>query len=136
METIFGQPSFTLSNDSVSLALTKLGGQMAPVQFKLKGRQIQPFSIAPWWNEKESLPPILKALRGDFFCMPFGGGNGELYNGEDHPLHGEAANGSWVLIDELDSPARSLMHLRLKATVRSALIDKIIELRKGHAAIY
>ena len=47
----FGQMAFSLQNDDVELAVTELGGHLAPVTFTLDGgRQIEPFSIAPWWN--------------------------------------------------------------------------------------
>ncbi len=135
MDTIFGQPSFSLLNDSVSISLTKLGGHLAPVQFTLGKKKVQPFSIAPWWAEKNPLPPVLKPLRGDFFCMPFGD-NQPQYLDEKHPAHGETATGQWILVDEMNSPARSLLHLGMKVSARPARVDKIIELRKGQPAIY
>ena len=49
----FGQMAFSLQNDNVELAVTESGGHMAPVTFTVDGRrQIQPFSIAPWWKKK------------------------------------------------------------------------------------
>ena len=59
-------------------------------------RKLQPYSVAPWAEERAdpSLPPILKALRGDFFCLPFGG-NATPFRGEKHPVHGETANARW-----------------------------------------
>ncbi len=40
--------------------------------------------------------PVLNTLRGDFFCMPFGG-NSEAVNGESHPPHGEIAGNDWEI---------------------------------------
>ena len=56
---------------------------MAPATFNLPGgRTVQPFAVAPWAGEKidAGLPPLLHALRGDFFCAPFGG-NGVAWRG-------------------------------------------------------
>jgi hypothetical protein len=67
---------------------------MGPVEFRVGDRWVQPYAIAPWANEPgiESLPPILQALRGDFFCMPFG------ETGQDGvPIHGKCANEVWTL---------------------------------------
>ena len=45
---IYGQPSFVLENELVSLAVTKLGGHMAPVVFgAANDRQICPYYISP-----------------------------------------------------------------------------------------
>ena len=35
-----------------------------------------------------SQPPVIRVLRGDFFCMPFGGNEGS-FRGERHLVHGE-----------------------------------------------
>src|SRR5207249_1604720 len=74
----------------------------AAVVFDRRGRKIAPLSVAPWATEKldKSTPPIIRILRGDFFCMPFGG-NKTPYRGrgriERHPIHGETANANWTL---------------------------------------
>ena len=49
---VFGQPSWTLESGSVTASLTQTGGHLAPVAFHLGRKTVQPFSIAPWWNEK------------------------------------------------------------------------------------
>ena len=76
IKTIASQPSWVIRNDSVELAITQLGGHLAPVTFfSGSGKEIQPYWIAPWANEKKKFPAeaaVLKPLRGDFFCMPFG----------------------------------------------------------------
>src|ERR1051326_187652 len=73
--TIHGQPSWAFRSSHVHAHLTKLGGHLGPVGFRLDHRLVFPFSVAPWAEEKgaDELIPLLGALRGDFFCAPFGG---------------------------------------------------------------
>ena len=72
--TILGQPSWRIRSETVEAYVTRLGGQLAPVTFDRRGRRIQPYAVAPWVTEKldKSTSGIIRALRGDFFCMPFG----------------------------------------------------------------
>src|ERR1035438_6283390 len=74
-QIIHGQPSWRLASSSVEAFVTELGGHLGPITFDRKGRKLQPYSVAPWAEEETdpSLPSIIKALRGDFFCLPFGG---------------------------------------------------------------
>lgn len=55
--------------------LQSLGGMLGPVTFKLAGdRPFQPLQVAPWATEPQSaaLPGILRRLRGEWPCVPFG----------------------------------------------------------------
>src|ERR1019366_3890304 len=74
-QIIHGQPSWRLASSSVEAFVTEAGGHLGPITFDRKGRKLQPYSVAPWAEEETdpSLPSIIKALRGDFFCLPFGG---------------------------------------------------------------
>ena len=80
--TVHGQPSWSLKSAQVEVHLTKLGGHLGPVIFHLGDKPVAPFSIAPWAEEKlaPGTPALLQALRGDFFCAPFGG-NGTPWKG-------------------------------------------------------
>ena len=87
-KTIFGERSWVIGNDQVELAVTMRGGHMAPVTF-FRGAEapVQPYYISPWQGTRTRTGvAVLDMLRGDFFCMPFGGG--EPYRGENHPAHG------------------------------------------------
>jgi hypothetical protein len=134
---IFGQPSWKFSSNRTDAAITRLGGQLAPVNFQLGGRTVSPFSIAPWAEESlpTDTPALLKALRGDFFCAPFGG-NETSYRGENHPLHGEPASCDWSFVSLNRSPARTTIHLALKTNVREGTIDKWIQLRADETNLY
>jgi hypothetical protein len=132
----FGHMAFALQNDVVELAVTELGGHMAPVTFTVDGqRQIQPFSIAPWWNENTAEAPILQVLRGDFFCMPFGANN-DLYEGERYLPHGQTANCHWSHVETVSKGNKSTLHLQLNIAAEQGKVDKVIEIRKGHTAVY
>lgn len=58
-----------------ALTVQRLGAQLAPLTFVLPdGRQVSPLHIAPWAAEPESgqLPGILRRMRGEWPCVPFG----------------------------------------------------------------
>ncbi|PZV36577.1 hypothetical protein [Mesorhizobium kowhaii] len=58
-----------------ALTVQRLGAMLAPVTFLLAdGRKVSPMHIAPWSNEPgaEALPGILRRLRGEWPCVPFG----------------------------------------------------------------
>ncbi len=127
--TIHGQPSYLVANDSVGVWMSALGGQTAPVTFRLDGREVRPFHVAPWADEELSDElPILRALRGDFFCMPFGA-NAEPFGDEIYPLHGETANEAWT-------PTTREGEFVLRTRVRPGRVVKQIALQPGHTAMY
>ena len=134
---ICGQPSWRLASTVVEAFVTEMGGQLGPVTFDRKGRKLQPYSVAPWAEEQTdpSLPPIIKALRGDFFCLPFGG-NATPFGGEKHPVHGETANARWQFRSLETSEGRTCLHLSLKTKVRPGQVDKRIWLVDGQNTVY
>lgn len=136
-QVIHGQPSWRLVSNEVEAFVTELGGQLGPVTFERNDQQIKPYSLAHWTQEsfEPPLPPILQVLRGDFFCMPFGG-NDKPYRGEKHPVHGETANARWHLESLENGNGRSRLHLSLKTKVRAGRVDKKISLVDGHNALY
>ena len=128
-----GQSSWRVATSKVEAFVTQTGGQLGPVSFRLGDKIVQPFSIAPWAEEKSTppLPPILKALRGDFFCLPFGA-NAIRFKGEQHPLHGETANARWRWASARDGE----LHLRLDLKTRPGRVDKYISLRPNETTVY
>jgi hypothetical protein len=137
LHPVHGQPSWTFRSSHVHASLTKLGGHLAPVAFRIDHRLVSPFAIAPWAEEKvaSDTPALLRALRGDFFCAPFGG-NGTEWRGERHPPHGETANANWRLKRFIRGTDRVTLHATLKLKVRAGVADKFITLVDGHTAIY
>lgn len=138
LHIVHGQPSWSFRSSHVHANLTRLGGHLAPVAFRLDHRLVSPFAIAPWAEEKlaPDTPALLKALRGDFFCAPFGG-NGTAWRGEQHPPHGESANAPWRLQSfEKTAEGRTTLHASLATKVRAGTVDKFLTLIDGHTAVY
>lgn len=128
-EKIFGQPCWRLESDRVEAFVTQTGAHLGPVTFNLADRKVQPFHIAPWHSEmlEKGTPRIIEALRGDFFCMPFGG-NDTHYGDEVHPIHGETANSQWTLV----SPGV----FELRTLIRPTLVRREIQIRSGETTVY
>ena len=134
---VHSQLSWRLCNKEVEAYVTELGGHLGPVTFQLKGKPAQPFSVAPWVDEPvdPALPPLLQVLRGDFFCLPFGG-NAAPYRGEQHPPHGETANRKWSFESFETQGRRTSLSLRLRTKARPGRVDKTIVLVEGHTAVH
>jgi hypothetical protein len=131
------QPSWVLKNDTVELALTKLGGHMAPVMFATNRKTpIQPYYINPWHGEvKKTGVPVLDPLRGDFFCLPFGG-NGTPINGEEHTPHGDTATRTWSLVSMGKEGKVTSLVAKLATKVRKGKVVKTLSLIDGHNVVY
>jgi len=134
-KVIFGQPSWSVRSSSVEAFVTETGGHLAPVVFDRARRRIQPYSVSPWCEEKVDTIPLLKVLRGDFFCLPFGG-NSNPFRGERHPVHGETANRRWRFESVERAKGRATLHLSMRTTVRRGRVDKRITVLDGHNAVY
>jgi len=138
VEVIDSQPSWILESPQVRLAVTQRGGHMAPVTFlRDTGLPVQPYHVSPWQNERRAdLPaPVLGSLRGDWFCLPFGG-NGAEFRGERHPPHGEAAGSPWRFVEATRAGAKTSLVLAFEPTVRAGRIVKELSLVDGHNAVY
>ncbi len=136
-KNVHKQPSFQFKSSTVEAYVTEQGGHLAPVIYDRADRKIQPFSIAPWAEEKvdPALPEILKVLRGDFFCLPFGG-NDQPFKGEKFPIHGETANNKWNFESLDEDGGRTTLHLSMDSRMRKGRVDKRITLIDGHNAVY
>jgi hypothetical protein len=134
---MFGQPSWRIATRDVEAWLTRTGGHLAPVRFRLPGRTVTPYQLAPWCSERvdRALPPILRVLRGDFFCLPFGA-NAKPHQGEHHPLHGETANANWQCLRLERGNDGVTLHCRLQSHARRGSILKTINLKTGQTALY
>ena len=137
VKSVAGQPSWVIGSTTTQACITRVGGHLGPVTFTLAGKKIAPLSVAPWATEKlpKSAPNLMRVLRGDFFCMPFGG-NARAYRGEVYPAHGETAHNAWTLENYLRTEGGTSIHLSLKTKIRKAQVDKIVTLRDGHTAVY
>ncbi len=136
--TIHSQPSFVMSTEQVEVAVTKLGGHMAPVTFFRDSAQpVRPYHISPWQDEKPSkMPaPVLVTLRGDFFCLPFGG-NSEAVSGEKHPPHGEIVGDPWRLSSSRKVGDVTTLTLSIETRVRPGRVSKELSLVEGQNVVY
>jgi hypothetical protein len=134
---VFGQPSWTLESGMVTASVTQTGGHLAPVAFHFAKKTVQPFSIAPWWDEKvdADVPTIVKILRGDFFCMPFGG-NALPYRGVSHQVHGDTANLRWKPLGFTKSDEEVTLRLDMDLKAFSGHVEKRVTLVPGQTVVY
>ncbi|MEM7442345.1 MAG: hypothetical protein AAF414_03325 [Pseudomonadota bacterium] len=107
-----------------SLTVQRLGAMMAPIKFNLDdGRQVSPMQIAPWAGEPgtEQLPGILRRLRGEWPCVPFGytvppDGFSDAWSSVSHAAepdeepHGHCSNNDWEWVEW----RRGALHLALE----------------------
>ena len=137
-KTVLGQPSWKITSPRIEAYVAEAGGHLGPVTFDRKGRKIMPYAIAPWAKEKigRENPQIIRTLRGDFFCLPFGG-NTTPWRGEKHPVHGETANAKWSVVSSgKTDDGMTELNLRLKTRIRPGVVDKQILLAGDHDAVY
>lgn len=126
MQHVHGEASHHLSTPELDLFVTARGGHMAPVVFHLDGCDVSPYSVSPWQPaDFPTQPDLLAVLRGDFFCLPFGG---QLHG----PPHGDPANAEWLIAS---ISGRSIT-MRQKTSDTGAVVEKILSTRADHHAVY
>ncbi len=139
LRTVASQPSWVLENSNIELALTRLGGHMAPVTFlRDTPHPVRPYHVSPWQGEKHDYPvPVLVPLRGDFFCLPFGG-NDVAVNGEKHPPHGETAGSEWRLASRTRGKEGRVATLAtvMETKVRRGRVTKELSIVEGENVVY
>lgn len=137
VRTIHGAPSWRIANDVVEAWLTREGGHLGPVKFKTQHGDIQPFSLSPWLPREVPAkdPRVLRNLRGDFFCLPFGLGV-DSWRGEKHPLHGETSGRLWRLAHFNQSCDVTELTARMRTRARTGVITKRVRLRAGQPVLY
>ncbi len=138
LRTVHSQPSFVIATKEVELTVTKLGGNMGPVTFFRDSAQpVQPYYVSPWQDEKPvKMPaPVLVTIRGDFFCIPFGG-NSDVVAGEKHPPHGEVASDSWKFVGTKKAGDVTTLTLAMDTKVRKGRVTKELSLVVGQNVVY
>jgi hypothetical protein len=138
LRTIHSQPSFVFGNDQVEVAVTEIGGHAAPVTFyRRTDKPVQPYYISPWQDENHAqMPaPVLVPLRGDFFCLPFGG-NTDAAGGEKHPPHGEIVGNKWTSAGVKKSGKVTTFTLAVETKVRPGRVTKELSLVDGQNVVY
>lgn len=106
-----GDSTRRVSTAHVQAELQALGAMLAPVVFHAPGHpDFAPMQVAPWAGElgADAWPGVLRRLRGDWPCVPFGtterpAGLGPGWAarepGDSHG-HGYGANHAWEWLDE------------------------------------
>ncbi|NWF90682.1 MAG: hypothetical protein HXY50_14635 [Ignavibacteriaceae bacterium] len=120
-----------VQNSSTEVGVLENCGHLFPVRFCFNKKVLEPMNIAPWVHEEldPSTSPMLKNLRGDFFCAPFGAS--DLMADETRP-HGSSANDKWDIINiEEDS-----IKLKLSKNILGAELIKEIKIAKDETVIY
>ena len=136
VRVVHSQKAWVISSDQVELAVTQLGGHMAPVSFfRRDAKPVQPYHITPWQDEKLKVEnPVLVPLRGDFFCLPFGGGREP--GGREHPPHGETATATWSFGSVTKKDKLTTFTAKLTTRVRAGQVTKRLMLVDGENAVY
>lgn len=134
---IQGAPSWSFSCDRVEANLTRDGGHLAPLRFATARGVVEPMAVAPWGEERLSADtdPVLRHLRGDFFCAPFGG-NAEPWRGRKVPAHGETATGRWAFTGLEPIEGGIEFSARMRTTLIPGMVTKRISLRRGETNVY
>ena len=134
--TKFGQPSYTINTDLVSANISVQGGHLTAA-FQCGPEWIDPFYYAPWWQEARiaDMPEMINVLRGDFFCLPFGG-NEEEYHGTRYLPHGKTSNADWDLAGLREHEGGKELSLTLDLDDEAGNVIKTIGLRHQEPVIY
>jgi len=136
------------------LSVQAMGGMLAPVHFELGADcRISPLQVAPWAAAQDpTLPGILRGLRGEWPCVPFGMAappaglppDWLLRESGDQWDHGYSANHPWTLESAtgtrlqlvIDYPTRQAIE-RLQRIVTvdpaapSVTVDLIVHARRA-----
>lgn len=134
-QTLFGQPSWLLESDRVSIAVTHTGAQMAPVHFQRNdGAAIQPYHISPWQMEECTFPEGASEaiLRGDFLCLPFG----YAEPGLAMRSHGRTSGLPWMLEEPTSQGGAHSLQIAMDNALQSARVTRRFLLRDGENVVY
>ncbi|MCY6381823.1 hypothetical protein [Hoeflea prorocentri] len=140
--------------------VSALGGMLGPVTFTLPdGEEVQPFAIAPWASDPPerlaTLPPVLRGLRGEWPCVPFGMPDARMdlparwimgvdrnMRAADDNVHGYASNHCWNVLSRsgneivlavdypADHPVRRLRRRISRGEGLSLVVTLEIEMRR------
>ena len=137
IKTNYGEPSYTISNELVSVFVTVQAGHLTASFDKGANKTVEPFFIPPWWREAQDqdLDAILNVLRGDFFCFPFGA-NEDAYADKKYPVHGKTANANWDFVSLKEDGTKKELTLGMELDYEEGTVNKIISLRKNEPIIY
>ena len=133
-----GKPCFYLENANVQLAMTREGGHLGPLSFYSNTkRPLEPYYISPWQEEGLDIDmEVLKPLRGDFFCMPFGANPLPRGKKDRYIPHGETATGAWEAADAGRRGGLTWARFEMETSVRKGRVIKELSLVDGQNVLY
>jgi hypothetical protein len=131
-----GQPCYLLSSDMVQAWLTVQGGHLT-AEFQGKGGPLVPFATMPWWKEPyvEDTDWIMRVLRGDFFCLPFGS-NVDPVDGTKYLLHGRTSNECWEPVRVEEKKGERALVVRMDLEQPGSEVEKTLRVVDGEPVIY
>ncbi|MGE5436173.1 MAG: hypothetical protein ACM3O3_03015 [Syntrophothermus sp.] len=120
-----------IKNSNMEVGVTEECGFLHPIKFIFRDKVIEPMHIAPWINEEldSSIDPMLKNLRGDFFCAPFS--TSDILEDEKRG-HGSSANDKWDLIGTNNNS----MKFKLAKTISEAELIKEVNIHEEENVVY
>ncbi len=121
--------SFLIENKTTRAFVEDKVGLLGPVDFYKDDAQcVSPYYISHWCGKRNDQLPHCNTLKGDFFCLPFGGNN--VYAGHNYGCHGPGANGVW----SVSSKADDSIEMKMKFPDTETRLTKRIRL--GNNCIY
>lgn len=136
IESHHGQPSYRIENRQAVVHVSIQGGHLTAV-YRLAGREAAPYFINPWWKEAGAaeLGDLIRVLRGDFFCFPFGA-NADPFDGVKHPVHGITANACWDPLEAGEEGGAPRLRLRLGLPGGKGTVIKTVAIAAQAPVIY
>ncbi len=134
-EELYGRESYILESDVTSAMVTKTGAHVM-ADFKLGDKIVNPFFIAPWWNEDCSAltGTCDYPLRGIFFGLPFGMTKSD--KGIMRPCHGFVPARDWNFWEETADEVEKRLMLSTYVPEENATVKQSITVRDGETVLY
>lgn len=135
LENNYGRLSYTVESNVTSVKVTQAGGHIT-ADFMLDGKKVNPFFVAPWWNETcdELRGTCDYSLRGIFFGFPFG--ITKRTEGVERPCHGFVPARDWELCEELESGAEKTLTMSISVPEEHATVKQSVTVREGETVLY
>ncbi|WP_321782024.1 hypothetical protein [Paraburkholderia sp. J94] len=139
--TTVNNERWTLKWPHGEATVQSLGGMLAPVRFDLgAGRSVSPLHVAPWGDDPQ-WPGLLRALRGEWPCLPFGTTEAppglpegfESRDADDAWRHGYSSNHMWRRVEQTGHAIR----LRIDYPPESPVdyLERLIEASPHEASL-
>jgi hypothetical protein len=146
--------SLRITSPRCSADIHSLSAMIGPVLFHAGPREIEPFFVAPWSDgdgpDHDALPALMRRMRGEWPCVPFGNAHPEFAPRDDLPkdwrvdaswrksdgddcFHGFGAHHTWGL--RLDSAHSATAEISYPLGHPIERVERRIMLREGEPAL-